>query len=193
MIRWTSTSYPPQWCRMRAWCTSGTWPGSSAPWEGVSPLVSAGVIGKDAGRHIEKKPTGRCFKQPTGGLITQPDGSNARCSPSRRRQALMQGKGGINAHRDYGGWLWARVRASAPRQDWDQKRFGPMPPAANIQLWEAAMRAVMAALGVNPSLYIVSGVGATRESYRHLFSGTIVPLGQLIAAELSEKLERNIT
>ena len=57
----------------------------------------------------------------------------------------------------------AREPRAAPRQDWEQKRFGPMPPAANIQLWHEAMEAVMSALGINPSLYTSQG-SALRES-----------------------------
>ena len=53
------------------------------------------------------------------------------------------------------------------------------------------MAAVMSAMAINPSLYTSAGA-ALRESYRHLFSGTIIPLGRLIEAELSEKLERRI-
>ena len=54
------------------------------------------------------------------------------------------------------------------------------------------MLAVLAALGVPPSLYTSQGA-ALRESYRHLFGSTIEPLAQLIAAELSEKLEEEVT
>ena len=50
------------------------------------------------------------------------------------------------------------------------------------------MLAVMAALGVPPSLYTSQGA-AQRESYRHLFSGTLIPLARIIQTELSEKLE----
>ena len=81
---------------------------------------------------------------------------------------------------------------SAPKNDWQQARFGADAPATSIQLWESAMLAVMAALGVPPSLYTSQG-GALRESYRHLFGSLMEPLGQLIAAELSEKLEEKIT
>ena len=81
---------------------------------------------------------------------------------------------------------------AAPRKDWEQSRFGPMVPLASIQLWEGAMLAVLAALGVPPSLYTSQGA-ALRESYRHLFGSTIEPLARLIAAELSEKLEEEVT
>ena len=69
---------------------------------------------------------------------------------------------------------------SAPPKDWEQKRFGPVTPATSIQLWEGAMLAVLAALGVPPSLYTSQGA-ALRESYRHLFGSTIEPLAALIA------------
>ena len=163
-------------------------PGPQAPWHGVSPLVSAGLTA-DTLAGIERS-LGHDASVPTGGLMPQPDAA----SPTAIRQAgaaFTQGKGGLTLIETTAGG-YGQGPSAAPRQDWDQKRFGPMPPEANIKLWEAAMRAVMASLGVNPSLYTSQG-SALRESYRHLFSGTIVPLGQLIAAELSEKLEREIT
>ena len=162
-------------------------PGPQSPWHGVSPLVSAGVTAETLAR-IEKSLQDDA-KQPTGGIMPQPDGASPR-AVKQAQTAMSQGKGGLTLVETTAGG-WGLGGTAAPRQDWDQKRFGPTPPAANIQLWEAAMAAVMSAMAINPSLYTSAGA-ALRESYRHLFSGTIIPLGRLIEAELSEKLERRI-
>lgn len=162
-------------------------PGPAAPWAGVSPLVSAGFTAQTLAR-IEKSLQDDA-SQPTGGLMPQPDGASA-TAVTQAQTALSQGKGGTTLV-ETTAQGWGQGATAAPKGDWEQKRFGPMPPAANIQLWETAMSAVMSAMAINPSLYTSAGA-ALRESYRHLFSGTIIPLGRLIEAELSEKLERRI-
>ena len=50
----------------------------------------------------------------------------------------------------------------------------------------------MDALGIPAALHTSAGA-AQREAYRHFFTATIEPLGALIEAELSEKLERSIS
>lgn len=162
-------------------------PRSSAPWLGVSPLASAGFTAETLAR-IEKSLQDDA-SQPTGGIMPQPDGVSARAI-TQAQAALTSGKGATTLVETTAGGFGLGPSA-APRRDWEQKRFGPEPPAANIVLWEAATKAVLGALGINPSMYTSEGA-ALRESYRHLYSGTIVPLGRLIAAELSEKLERDI-
>ena len=164
-------------------------PYRSAPWQGVSPLQSAGFTAETLAR-IEKSLQDDA-KVPTGSIMPQPDGvSHGGDSPGQGGGNCGQGRadsGGINGRADS-----ALGPNSAPKNDWQQARFGADAPATSIQLWEAAMLAVMAALGVPPSLYTSQG-GALRESYRHLFSGTLIPLAKLIAAELSEKLEEEVT
>ena len=66
-----------------------------------------------------------------------------------------------------------------------------MVPATSIDLREKSTLAILGAMGIPPSLYTSEG-GALRESYRHFFTNTVEPLGQLIAAELTEKLEVDV-
>ena len=113
---------------------------------------------------------------PTGIIMPQPDGiSDERHSSTPGRRDGWQGRVDVGGNELPGGLTGFGPNAGAPRKDWEQKRFGAMAPATSIQLWEGAMLAVLAALGVPPSLYTSQGA-ALRESYRHLFGSTIEPL-----------------
>ena len=162
-------------------------PPSSEPWMGRSPLISAGITAETLAK-IE-----RSLKYdssvPTGGIMPQPDAAS-KSAINQAHTALTEGKGGITLVETTAGG-WGAGTQAAPKADWQQKRFGPMTPESSIALWEAAMRAVIGSLGSPPSLFTSEG-GALRESYRHFFTGTIEPLGGLIAQELSEKLEQDI-
>ena len=159
-----------------------------APWIGVSPLQSARFTAETLAR-IERSLQDDA-KIPTGAILPQPDGISD-AGITQVKTAVTAGKGGLTLIETTRGGF-GLGKESAPERDWDQKRFGANAPASSIQLWEAAMLAVMAALGVPPSLYTSQGA-ALRESYRHLFGSLMEPLGKLIEAELSEKLDEEIT
>ena len=163
-------------------------PGPQSPWHGVSPLVSAGVTAETLAR-IEKSLQDDA-KQPTGGIMALPDGANPK-QAEQVKAATTTGKGGLTLMETTSAG-WGQGEKAAPKRDLQQVRFGPTPPAANIQLWQAAMAAVMSALGIPPSLYTSEG-SALREAYRHFNTNTVEPLGKLISQELSEKLEIEIT
>ena len=65
-------------------------------------------------------------------------------------------------------------------------------PATNIELRRDVGRDALAALGVNPQLVNGDGSGI-REAYRQLLRIAIAPLGKIVAAELTAKLDREIT
>ena len=73
------------------------------------------------------------------------------------------------------------------------KRFGAMPPDALVKLAEIATAEVLAACGVNPALVADTQGTAMREAYRQFLFGLVSPLGRMLAAELSEKLDDEIT
>ena len=83
--------------------------------------------------------------------------------------------------------------AAPPRRDWEAKRIGADPPTALVALHEAASREVLAACGVPPVLFAMNPNGtAGREAWRQLPFATVAPLGRMVAAELSDKLESDI-
>ena len=159
-----------------------------APWIGVSPLQSATRTAETLG--LIERSLSQDSSIPTGGIMPQPDGISDQ-GIAGIKAAVSAGKGALTLIETTAG-NFGLGPAGAPQRDWEQKRFGAMAPATSIQLWESAMLAVLAALGVPPSLYTSQGA-ALRESYRHLFGSTIEPLAALIQAELSEKLEEEVT
>ena len=163
-------------------------PPASAPWAGVSPLVGAGVTATQLAR-IEQS-LAYDAQIPTGALMPLPDGASTKQVESLKN-AVSSGKGALS-HIETTAGGFGQGAIAAPRADWDQKRFGPMVPATSIDLREKATLAVLGAMGIPPSLYTSEG-SALRESYRHFFTNTVEPLGKLIAEELSEKLELDIS
>ena len=90
---------------------------------------------------------------------------------------------------------YGQGRGSAPmRPDLKPARLGPMPPAEMVKLRIDAFNATVAACGVPPTLFAVSSDGtAQREAYRRLLTMTVAPLARILAEELSEKLEAEVT
>ena len=163
-------------------------PRPGAPWHGVSPLTSAGLTAGQLGK-IERSLTWDAGLT-TGGIIPMPDGASAG-QTTKVSSILRDGKGGLTAlETTVGGF--GQGKDAAPRSEYDQKRFGPMVPATSIDLRDKTALWVLAAVGIPPSLFTSQGA-ALRESYRHFHTNTVEPLGNLIAAELSEKLNRPIT
>ena len=154
------------------------------PWLGVSPLTRAGVTAKQLGQ-IENS---LAFDaRPRGGYIMPiPDGSAAGTAGEVTKK-MAAGIGGVQAMETTASGF-GQGEYAAPKADWEQRRFGAAPPAANITLKESAALAVMAACGIPPSLYTSQGA-AQRESYRHFLTNSVRAVGKLIQRELAEKLE----
>ena len=83
--------------------------------------------------------------------------------------------------------------SNAPSGDWDTKRIGANPPAAEVALLGRAFVEVASACGCPAVLFAESGDGtARREAFRQFMHATLEPIARLIALELSEKLETPI-
>ena len=162
-------------------------PRPAAPWAGVAPLVAAGMSATQYAK-IEKS-LDMDAGPPSGLLLTMPDGTPQDIVDAAAA-AVKTGRGGISLIGTTAAGFGQGTQAS-PKKDWEQTRFGPMVPATSIDLREKTALWILDALGVPATLHTSQG-GAQREAYRHLFTATIVPLGALIAAELSEKLGRPI-
>ena len=162
-------------------------PIAGRPWAGISPLARAGFTAEQLAK-IEQS-LSYDASIPTGSLMPLPD-SISQDKVNKAQTTLSTGKGGITLMETTAGGF-GQGGGSAPRADWEQKRFGPMIPEASITLWEDSMRAVMASIGVPPSLYTSEG-SALRESYRHFLNNTIETVGETIMQELSVKLGESI-
>ena len=85
-------------------------------------------------------------------------------------------------------------RAAAPTSDWKAQRLGADPPETLAKLRAEGSMALLSACGVPPSLATANSDGtAQREGYRRFVATSVRPKAFEIAAELSEKLEREIT
>ena len=162
-------------------------PRPNAPWLGVSPLVAAGLTAEQLAK-IERSLSWESGI-PAGNLLPIPDGVSD-AAKNGIRNALANGKGAITPVETTAAGFGQGTLA-APRSDYDQKRFGPLIPATSLDLRDRSALAILGAMGIPPTLFTSEG-SALRESYRNFFTGTIEPLGALIASELSEKLGQNV-
>ena len=87
---------------------------------------------------------------------------------------------------------WGEGAAAAPRKDWQATRLGPAPPASMPELMGQGFTEVLAACGVPPGMFQKMGDSGQREAYRRFVTLTIEPLGRMVEAELSAKLETKI-
>ena len=163
-------------------------PRPSAPWHGVSPLLAAGITADQLAR-IERSLS--YDAGPASAIIlAMPDGAPEN-TVSDAEQALSTGLGRINLLETLRSGL-GFGRDAAPKEDWDAKRVGAIIPEQSIALWRESTMAILAAIGIPPSLYTSEG-GAQREAHRRFYTNTVEPLGQIMAEELSEKFEQEIT
>ena len=83
---------------------------------------------------------------------------------------------------------WGEGRDAAPRRDWVASRLGPNPPAALVELRQAAFAATLAACGSSVALFDDADGTSKREALRQWHMTTVRPIARLIEAELTQKL-----
>ena len=162
----------------------------SYPWRGLAPLDSATLAGQLSASTVEaladEAGTTRAYLLPTPKPGDDP-------SMTALRADLRTSKGGLHLVESMAAEWQGGDGRTAPRRDWETKRIGADPPQALVMLAERATAEVYAACGVPPQLVEPQGDGtAAREAYRRFLHATVAPLGRLIEAELSEKLESDI-
>ncbi len=84
---------------------------------------------------------------------------------------------------------WGEGRTAAPQADWVPRRLGPSMTDTQARIAQDSFQRALAACGVPPSLFISDDGTAQREAVRRWHLGTVIPLADLVAFELSEKLE----
>ena len=87
---------------------------------------------------------------------------------------------------------WGEGRTAAPQRDWQASRLGPMPPEGMTTIMEQTFKTILAACGCSVAMFDDSDGTSKREAQRVFLHGTVRPLGKLLAAELSAKLETEI-
>ena len=158
----------------------------SYPWRGLSPLGIAALAGRMSAETMAALADESSM--PRGGFLPLPvDGDDP--TTDLMRADIKKSKGAILTV-EGGDFDNPGDKRTA---DYEVKRFGAMPPDALVKLAALATAEVLAACGVNPALVADTQGTAMREAYRQFLFGLVSPLGRMFAAELSEKLDEDIT
>ena len=163
---------------------------SERPWVGVSPLQGASTSARAALR-LEASLEAEA-KMSTGLLIPIPPQAGRRGTDGSAPGWLSQIKN-LKGQIAYPPSLTSGLgdgRIAAPARDWVPQRIGPMPPAEVVELRQSMLLSSLAALGVPAELVGGASDAGLREAYRRFTFGTLLPMGELIAAELGQKLNR---
>ena len=154
----------------------------STPWRGEGPLQVAQLAGRlsaETAAALADESAG-----PRGAFLPLPvDGADSTVSALKADIRNARGNMLVTEGGDYDNVGAGRVA------DYKSMRFGANPPAGLVETMSIASREIFAACGVNPSLFSSDAGSAGREAYRQLLFGTVAPLGMMVAAELTEKLE----
>ena len=128
------------------------------PWCGIGPLQSAALAGRLSAETVAALADAE--SGPRGGLLPLPvDGNDPTVADLKTDIKALRGRiATVESVRT----MHPGAVGNAPSGDWDVKRIGADPPAAEVALLGAATVEVLAACGVPASLF-VGRDGATRE------------------------------
>ncbi len=168
------------------------------PWKGQAPLERAAATQRLA--NLLETRLGEEAAAQVGNIIALPRDPSPRQKPdgtmydpledTRKALGSIRGKTVLVETTASG---WGEGRFSAPRQDWTPQRIGPNPPDSLGTLRVEVSRIITAALGVPPALLEESSDGTSqRESWRRFLHGTIQPVAEIVAEELSIKLDERV-
>ena len=87
---------------------------------------------------------------------------------------------------------WGEGKTAAPMRDWQASRLGPQPPDSMPMIAKQTFAAVLSACGCSVAMFDDSDGTSKREAQRIFLHGTVRPLGKMLAAELSAKLDTDI-
>ena len=159
----------------------------ATPWKGRSPLEIAGVS-SELMANLELRMSQEAWTK-IGYLLPVPEGMDDTALEKLQADlAAFAGGVGLTETTNSG---YGTGRANAPLVDWVARRFGADIPEHNVIARRDAVQAVFTALGIPPAMMNADGA-ALREGYRQLLTTTIQPMADIVASELSEKLERDI-
>ncbi len=156
------------------------------PWRGYGPLqvaLLAGRLSAETVAALADETSG-----PRGHLLPVPvDGADPTVTALKQDLKNLKGKAALVQGGD-----WDNT-GTGGMASWKPNRIGSNPPDALVKQADLATREVYAACGINPAIFQDAQGTAAREAYRQALFGLIAPLGRLVAAELSEKLEAEIS
>ena len=151
----------------------------SRPWAGVSPLANAEGTRAILAR-LEQSMADEAGT-PTGYIIPVPSSRVDDADLAADIRAL-RGRA-VLGETTAGGW--GEGRGAAPTRDWQGQRLGPRFTADEVAARADVERSVLAAAGVPVDLVVPASGGDARESWRRFLHGTLGPIAELIAEELT--------
>ena len=157
------------------------------PWRGVSPLVNAGVSSAMLGR-LEKRMANEANTK-TGYVLPLAEGTPDSTYEALQRDLAVEGRTSLVETTAGGHGQGVR---GAPQVDWQSKRIGAEFPESNIALRSDVALDVIAAMGIPAPLFHGTDGVSAREAYRLLLVSTLTPIAELIADELSRKLDTTV-
>jgi len=162
------------------------------PWHGISPLGWARATGTLAA-NLEKR-----LGEEAGGTVAhvmpipQDGGDGSDDDPLKGLKADIAAAQGRTVLVETTSAGWGEGRMAAPAHDWKPQRIGANPPEVLPALRSDVFEAVLGACGVPVSLFTDADGTSQREAFRRFLTTAVMPLSDLIAAELSTKLETDI-
>ena len=159
---------------------------SREPWRGQGPLTVARLAGRLSAETAAA--LGDEASGPRGSFLPIPkDGDDTTVTGIRTDARNAKGK---MLFVESGDWDNAGGKRAA---GWMQERFGANPPQGLVELMKRASMEVYGACGLSMALFDESDGTSKREAYRQALHGTIAPLGRIVAAELTRKIEEPIS
>ena len=158
------------------------------PWAGLGPIQLGSATSVLLG-NLEKS-MGEEATGTVGRILPIPaDGEDDAITELKRDLKNLSGRTSLVEGGDWG----LSHNNSAPRFNWSSHRVGPEFTEPETVAMVEASKAVASACGVPVELILPgSSASAGREAWRRMLHGTVQPLSELIAAELSLKLEDRI-
>ena len=162
----------------------------SRPFRGVAPLTSASLAGRLSAETT--KALGDELSGPTGSLL--PIGSDGGDpSVTALKGDIRNLRGSVALVEKLADWASGGA-AQGGASEWQPRRIGAAPPPGVVEVARQAFLEVLGCCGVPPSLFLSSADGtAQRESFRRFLHTTLQPLTRVVEAELSEKLDGDVT
>lgn len=157
---------------------------AARPWVGVGPLQRAGLSAALLGR-LEAR-LGEEAQAASGYMLPAPDALQDEIEAVTAWVLSLRGQTGVATTMMSG---WGEGPAQAPAGDYRQVRIGYDAPDGMTRGRDAVATAVAMALGLPPGLLPDADGAAAREGFRQLQMGCLLPLGDLVSAELTDKLE----
>ena len=155
-----------------------------APWRGRSAWAACAITASLAAR-LESSLANE-QRSGVGAVVPVPDAQKA--DSDGVTAALASAKGAIllgdTAAAQDGG-----TGRGASGREWQPTRFGPAPPASQIELRSGVVGSILAAAGVPPAL-VASNTPAAglREAFRQFYFSAIAPVGRIVSAEAQRVL-----